>query len=73
LIPRDDGTHRRRGRRADAQRVLQRRSGPPASAASSTVVNAAGVFFHLEELHSVTDGIRESLAEDGLFVVHSST
>ncbi|MDZ4783097.1 MAG: class I SAM-dependent methyltransferase [Planctomycetia bacterium] len=33
------------------------------------VVNAAGVFFHLEELHSVTEGIRLSLAEDGVFVV----
>lgn len=33
------------------------------------VINAAGVFFHLEELHSVTDGIRESLKEDGVFVV----
>lgn len=33
------------------------------------VVNASGVFFHLEELHSVTDGIRECLAEDGVFVV----
>jgi SAM-dependent methyltransferase len=33
------------------------------------VINAAGVFFHLEELHSVADGIRESLAPDGLFVV----
>lgn len=33
------------------------------------VVNAAGVFFHLEELHSVTDGIRELLADDGVFVV----
>jgi SAM-dependent methyltransferase len=33
------------------------------------VVNAAGVFFHLEELHSVTDGIRELLTEDGVFVV----
>jgi hypothetical protein len=33
------------------------------------VINAAGVFFHLEELHSVTDGIRECLADDGLFVV----
>lgn len=32
-------------------------------------INAAGVFFHLEELHSVTDGIRESLKEDGVFVV----
>ncbi|MEI6970053.1 MAG: class I SAM-dependent methyltransferase [bacterium] len=33
------------------------------------VINAAGVFFHLEELHSVTDGIREALRGDGVFVV----
>jgi hypothetical protein len=33
------------------------------------VINASGVFFHLEELHSVTDGIRECLKEDGVFVV----
>ncbi|MEW6418250.1 MAG: class I SAM-dependent methyltransferase [Nitrospirota bacterium] len=33
------------------------------------VINAAGVFFHLEELHSVTEGIHESLREDGIFVV----
>lgn len=33
------------------------------------VINAAGVFFHLEELHSVTDGIREALREEGVFVV----
>lgn len=33
------------------------------------VVNASGVFFHLEELHSVTDGIRVSLADDGVFVI----
>jgi len=33
------------------------------------VINAAGVFFHLEELHSVTDGIREALANNGVFVV----
>jgi len=32
-------------------------------------INAAGVFFHLEELHSVTDGICECLREDGVFVV----
>jgi 2-polyprenyl-3-methyl-5-hydroxy-6-metoxy-1,4-benzoquinol methylase len=32
-------------------------------------INAAGVFFHLEELHSVTDGIREALHQDGVFVV----
>ena len=33
------------------------------------VINAAGVFFHLEELHSVTDAIREALRDDGVFVV----
>lgn len=33
------------------------------------VINAAGVFFHLEELHSVTDGIRSALQPDGVFVV----
>src|SRR5581483_872936 len=33
------------------------------------VINASGVFFHLEELHSVTRGIKESLAPGGIFVV----
>lgn len=33
------------------------------------VVNASGVFFHLEELHSVTDGIRRALADEGVFVI----
>jgi hypothetical protein len=33
------------------------------------VINAAGVFFHLEELHSAADGIRKLLHEDGVFVV----
>jgi SAM-dependent methyltransferase len=33
------------------------------------VINAAGVFFHLEELHSVTEGIRRCLADQGVFVV----
>ncbi len=33
------------------------------------VINASGVFFHLEELHSVTDGIRQCLRSDGVFVV----
>src|SRR3990170_7495953 len=32
------------------------------------VVNAAGIFFHLEDLHSVADGIREALHDDGVFV-----
>jgi SAM-dependent methyltransferase len=31
--------------------------------------NAAGVFFHLEELHSVCEAIREGLKQDGVFVV----
>jgi SAM-dependent methyltransferase len=35
------------------------------------VINASGVFFHLEELHSVTDGVRRLLAEDGVFVVQA--
>jgi hypothetical protein len=33
------------------------------------VINASGVFFHLEELHSVTEGICVSLADDGVFVI----
>jgi 2-polyprenyl-3-methyl-5-hydroxy-6-metoxy-1,4-benzoquinol methylase len=33
------------------------------------VINAAGVFFHLEELHSVCDAVREVLADDGVFVI----
>lgn len=33
------------------------------------VINAAGVFFHLEELHSVADGIRKALQPDGVFIV----
>lgn len=33
------------------------------------VINAAGVFFHLEELHSVTQGIKSSLATNGIFVI----
>lgn len=33
------------------------------------VINASGVFFHLEDLHSVTEGIRHCLAADGVFVI----
>ena len=33
------------------------------------VINASGVFFHLEELHSVTRGIKKLLKNDGVFVV----
>lgn len=32
-------------------------------------INASGVFFHLDELHSVTKGIKKILTEDGVFVV----
>jgi 2-polyprenyl-3-methyl-5-hydroxy-6-metoxy-1,4-benzoquinol methylase len=35
------------------------------------IVTAAGVFFHLEELHSVVRGIESLLAEDGVFVVQA--
>ncbi|MCH9614408.1 MAG: hypothetical protein SP1CHLAM54_16330 [Chlamydiia bacterium] len=35
------------------------------------VVNAAGVFFHLEELHSVTEGIKFLLKDDGVFVIQA--
>ena len=35
------------------------------------VITAAGVFFHLEELHSVVRGIAALLAADGVFVVQA--
>ena len=34
-----------------------------------SVINAAGVFFHLEELHSATEAIREGLDDDGVFII----
>lgn len=33
------------------------------------VVNAAGVFFHLEELHSFTDGVRQLIGDQGIFTI----
>jgi 2-polyprenyl-3-methyl-5-hydroxy-6-metoxy-1,4-benzoquinol methylase len=33
------------------------------------VFNASGVFFHLEELHSVCEAIKQGLKNDGVFVV----
>lgn len=33
------------------------------------VFNASGVFFHLEELHSVCEAIKSGLKQDGVFVV----
>lgn len=38
---------------------------------SARCVTAAGVFFHLEELHSVVRGIEALLATDGVFVVQA--
>lgn len=32
-------------------------------------INASGVFFHLEELHSFTEGIKHLLKDDGVFIV----
>ena len=34
-----------------------------------SVINASGVFFHLEELHSVARGIKLALKEEGVFVI----
>ena len=36
---------------------------------SARLINASGVFFHLEELHSVIEGIKYLLAGDGVLVV----
>ena len=35
------------------------------------VITASGVFFHLEELHSVVEGIASLLADEGVFVVQA--
>jgi hypothetical protein len=35
------------------------------------LITASGVFFHLEELHSVCDGIKSMLADDGLFCIQA--
>jgi SAM-dependent methyltransferase len=37
----------------------------------ASLVTAAGVFFHLEELHSVVRGVKGLLAEQGVFVVQA--
>jgi len=36
---------------------------------AAKLINASGVFFHLEELHSVIRGIKKALRKDGVFVV----
>jgi SAM-dependent methyltransferase len=33
------------------------------------LINASGVFFHLEELHSVCEGVKFALDSDGVFIV----
>ena len=35
------------------------------------LITASGVFFHLEELHSVTGGIKELLDDDGVFCIQA--
>ena len=37
----------------------------------ASLVTAAGVFFHLEELHSVIRGVRALIGDDGVFVVQA--
>lgn len=34
-----------------------------------SIINASGVFFHLEELHSVTSAIKKGLVQEGIFIV----
>lgn len=50
---------------ADVAREIVRTRGRP------KLVTAAGVFFHLEELHSVTEGIADFCAEGGIFCVQA--
>jgi C-methyltransferase C-terminal domain/Putative zinc binding domain/Methyltransferase domain len=37
----------------------------------ASLVTAAGVFFHLEELHSVVRGVKKMIEKDGVFVVQA--
>lgn len=46
----------------DAARDIRREHGP------AKVIHGAGIFFHLEELHSAFEGIRHLLADDGVVV-----
>jgi hypothetical protein len=50
---------------ADVARDIIREKGP------AKLVTAAGVFFHLEELHSVTEGIAELIRDSGVFCVQA--
>ncbi len=38
----------------------------------ATVISAANVFYHVEELHSVVKGIKNLLSKDGVFVIQAS-
>jgi 2-polyprenyl-3-methyl-5-hydroxy-6-metoxy-1,4-benzoquinol methylase len=49
----------------DCARDILHQHGP------AKVITAAGVFFHLEELHSVVRGIETLVADDGVFVVQA--
>lgn len=49
----------------DCARDIRAEHGP------AKLITAAGVFFHLEELHSVVRGIESLLTEDGVFVVQA--
>lgn len=39
------------------------------TSSKAKLINASGVFFHLEELHSVCRGIKQLLDDEGIFVV----
>ena len=36
------------------------------------IISAANVFYHVEELHSIVDGIKHLLSDDGVFVMQGS-
>jgi SAM-dependent methyltransferase len=42
-----------------------------ATEGQAALITAAGVFFHLEELHSVIRAVKKILADDGVFVVQA--
>lgn len=50
---------------ADIARLIEGQHG------KADLITAAGVFFHLEELHSVCTGVKALLADDGVFCVQA--
>ncbi len=50
---------------AETAEIVRTQDGP------ASLITAAGVFFHLEELHSVVKGIVTLLKPDGVFVVQA--